>query len=301
MAKVYVSSTIADMQAERAAVLQWLRAARHQAIDSYLPSSDTVRESCVADVAGCDLYVLILGHRYGHQPQDDNPRQLSITQLEYEEARRQHIPIVALLRTAVPDVGLSDLLDPARLQLVQAFRKQVEGDVRAAPFGDLATLVQGLSTGVQAELARASPASAGVEERWLAAQLAAATEAFDNHMASHALRSGESAKAVDLELFVVERRRGHESDDSAARETDLPAAQPLKQLLQAATEPLLVLGEGGGGKTTSLLHAAATLAQHAALDNTAAVPVYVNLARATPPARRRRFAAAHRGLCASAQ
>ena len=43
MAKVYVSSTIADLTEERRAVLDWLRLARHQAVDSYLPDSDTVR------------------------------------------------------------------------------------------------------------------------------------------------------------------------------------------------------------------------------------------------------------------
>ena len=46
LARVYVSSTIADLTDERRAVLDWLRLARHQAVDSYLPDSDTVRDSC---------------------------------------------------------------------------------------------------------------------------------------------------------------------------------------------------------------------------------------------------------------
>jgi hypothetical protein len=84
LAKVYVSSTIADLNPERQAVLDWLRPARHQAVDSYLPGSDTVRDSSLDDVAACDLYVLILGHRYGFQPSRDNPDGLSITQLEFK-------------------------------------------------------------------------------------------------------------------------------------------------------------------------------------------------------------------------
>ncbi|MGO8893929.1 MAG: DUF4062 domain-containing protein [Streptosporangiaceae bacterium] len=32
-----------------------------------------MRESCLDDVGRCDLYVLILGHRYGFQPAEDNP------------------------------------------------------------------------------------------------------------------------------------------------------------------------------------------------------------------------------------
>ena len=86
MARVYVSSTVADLRQERPAVFDWLRLARHQAVDSYLPDSDTVRDSCLDDVAACDLYVLIVGHRYGFQPPEDNPEGLSITQLEFRRA-----------------------------------------------------------------------------------------------------------------------------------------------------------------------------------------------------------------------
>ena len=106
MAKVYVSSTIVDLKQERQAVVDWLRAARHQAVDSYLPDSDTVRDSCLEDVDSCDLYVLIAGHRYGFQPPDGNPEGLSITHLEFRRAGRSGIPRVALVRTSIPDVGL---------------------------------------------------------------------------------------------------------------------------------------------------------------------------------------------------
>src|SRR4029077_16370210 len=124
LARVYVSSTIADLTEERRAVLDWLRLARHQAVDSYLPDSDTVRDSCLDDVAACDLYVLILGHRYGFQPPEDNPDGLSITQLEFRRAGECGIPRVALLRTSIPDVRLSDLQDPARAPLVLAVREE---------------------------------------------------------------------------------------------------------------------------------------------------------------------------------
>ena len=155
VARVYVSSTVADLRAERAAVFDWLRLARHQAVDSYLPDSDTVRDSCLNDVAACDLYVLIAGHRYGFQPPSDNPEGLSITQLEFRRAGEAGIPRVALLRTSVPDVRLSDLLDPARAPLVAGFREEVAARVRAAEFSDLQGLVQGLSTGVQGRAGQA--------------------------------------------------------------------------------------------------------------------------------------------------
>ena len=156
-----MSSTIADLTEERRAVLDWLRLARHQAVDSYLPDSDTVRDSCLDDVAACDLYVLILGHRYGFQPPEDNPEGLSITQLEFRRAGECGIPRVALLRTSIPDVRLSDLQDPARAPLVLAFRDEVAGQVRPAEFSDLQGLIQGLSTGIQGELDKLGKRSAG--------------------------------------------------------------------------------------------------------------------------------------------
>jgi len=161
MARVYVSSTVVDLAAERQAVIDWLVAAQHQVVHSYRPTSDTVRDGCLADVDTCDLYVLILGHRYGFQPPDDNPEHLSITQLEFRRARDKGKPRIALVRASIPDISLSDVGDPPRLALVQAFRAEVAAAVRAAEFGDLRGLVAGLSTGVQAELEKRSVAAAG--------------------------------------------------------------------------------------------------------------------------------------------
>ena len=154
MARVYVSSTVADLAEERRAVLDWLRLARHQAVDSYLPDSETVRDSCLDDVAGCDLYVLIAGHRYGFQPPEDNPEGLSITQLEFRRAGECGIPRVALLRTSVPDVR-------PRICRIRRGRRWCSGSAMRWPagcvpaeFSDLQGLIQGLSTGVQGELAK---------------------------------------------------------------------------------------------------------------------------------------------------
>ena len=49
---------------------------------------------------------------------------------------------------------MSDLQDPARAALVWAFREEVAAGVRAAEFSELQDLVQGLSAGVQSELAK---------------------------------------------------------------------------------------------------------------------------------------------------
>ena len=154
MARVYVSSTNADLEAERQAVIDWLVAAQHQVVHSYRPNSDTVRDSCLDDVDSCDLYVLILGHRYGFQPPEGNPERLSITHLEFRRAGQSGKPRVALLRTSIPDERLSDMDDMQKWARVRAFRAEVAGAVRAGEFGDLRGLVQELSTGAVAELAK---------------------------------------------------------------------------------------------------------------------------------------------------
>ena len=152
MVRVYVSSTITDLKRERQAVMDWLVAAQYQPVHSYRPNSDAVRDSCLDDVDTCDLYVLILGHRYGYQPPDNNPEGLSITQLEFRRAGQCGFPRIALVRTSIPDVRLSEMENPKRAVRVLAFRDEVAREVRAAEFSDLQGLIQGLSTGVLAAL-----------------------------------------------------------------------------------------------------------------------------------------------------
>src|SRR5215470_2639759 len=149
MAKIYVSSTVADLKQGRQAVMDWLIEAGHQIVHSYRPDSETVRDSCVDDVDTCDLQVLILGHRYGFQPPVDNPEGLSITHLEFRRASLSGLPRIALLRTSIPDVSRSDIDDPEKLARVRAFRDEVAHEVRPAEFREEGELIRGLSTGVQ--------------------------------------------------------------------------------------------------------------------------------------------------------
>ena len=161
MARVYVSSTFADLRRERQAVMDWLVTAGHQPVHSYRPNSETVRDSCLDDVDTCDLYVLIAGHRYGFRPADANPEGLSITHLEFRRAGQSGIPRIALVRTSMSEVSTSDIGDLQKLALVLAFRDEIAREVRTAEFGDTEGLIQGLSTGVLAELAKQSADAMG--------------------------------------------------------------------------------------------------------------------------------------------
>ncbi|MCA1853929.1 MAG: DUF4062 domain-containing protein, partial [Beggiatoa sp.] len=97
--KVYVSSTFKDLEEHRSAVKAILERAGFdvECMEKYPAFDERPKDKCLADVAECDYYVLILAWRYGFQPDDDNPRRLSITHLEYEEAVGLKKPCLAFM------------------------------------------------------------------------------------------------------------------------------------------------------------------------------------------------------------
>lgn len=92
---IYVSSTFEDLQEHRAALKVELERAGFdvESMERYAAFAEPPLERCLADVAACDGYVLVLAHRYGYRPQVDGEVGPSITQLEYEQARRRGKPV----------------------------------------------------------------------------------------------------------------------------------------------------------------------------------------------------------------
>ncbi len=88
MAKVYVSSTFVDLEDCRRQVSILLRRMGHEdvAMEYYTAGDQRSVDKCLADVAACDLYVGIFAWRYGWIPTDNNPEQISITEMEYRHA-----------------------------------------------------------------------------------------------------------------------------------------------------------------------------------------------------------------------
>ena len=82
---VYMSSTLDDLREERQAVKEAL-GGRAVVKESYGASEQDLIASCMEDVASCDLYIGIIGLRYGYVPAFKNPDGKSITELEYEAA-----------------------------------------------------------------------------------------------------------------------------------------------------------------------------------------------------------------------
>ncbi|WP_128092336.1 DUF4062 domain-containing protein, partial [Streptomyces resistomycificus] len=88
--RVYLSSTVADLEGCRAAVLTALRRLRLDviAMEDYAAFDERPVERCLADVEGCDLYIGLFAFRYGFVPEPGplNPDGRSITELEYRKA-----------------------------------------------------------------------------------------------------------------------------------------------------------------------------------------------------------------------
>src|SRR6185369_15070184 len=148
MAVVYLSSTLLDLKAERAAVANWL-GKNHQVKHSYVADDESVAESCLEDIKACDVYVLILGFRFGFVPPTDNPEGLSITQLEFRQAGRLGIPRLVLMSKGATDMSLTDYENPERYRRLKDFRTEVANAVRPAEFNDTTSLIAELSAGIE--------------------------------------------------------------------------------------------------------------------------------------------------------
>ncbi len=135
--KVYISSTYQDLKLHRQAVLSvFLKNADRfevHAMEGYVAESRTPLDKCIADVAACNLYMLILSNRYGYIPNDPvrNPEGLSITHLEYRTAyaRYQQNQCKLLCFLSNPDESIfphdTDDEDDQKQQKLEQFRREV--------------------------------------------------------------------------------------------------------------------------------------------------------------------------------
>ncbi|MFH1739275.1 MAG: DUF4062 domain-containing protein [bacterium] len=112
--RIFISSTIDDLAAARAGVEEELRAMEifDPILVENLPASgEASRRVCLREVAEADAIVLILKDRYGFVPDADNPEGLSVTHLEYREAKRLMKPVFAfLLDGAQPQPALASFI-----------------------------------------------------------------------------------------------------------------------------------------------------------------------------------------------
>ncbi len=175
--RVYVSSTYMDLVEHRAVVKAALERAQFdvECMEKYPAFDERPQDKCLEDVAQCDYYVLILALRYGFQPPKDNPKKLSITQLEYEEAVHKGKPrLVFLLDEEHPwPPKLADPNWQSPKSKIAAFRKRVGLDrgIRTftTPYSLATAVLEALRTLEQkAGSGTATASSAAIREAYLA-------------------------------------------------------------------------------------------------------------------------------------
>ncbi|MBU0611027.1 MAG: DUF4062 domain-containing protein [Armatimonadetes bacterium] len=104
---IYVSSTYRDLTEYRQAVAAVIRRLGHRAVamEDYGATDLRPLAKCLQDVAGCDLFVGLLGLRYGYVPDDAEAQGRSITEMEYREACARGVPVLMFLlgESAAPE------------------------------------------------------------------------------------------------------------------------------------------------------------------------------------------------------
>src|SRR5688500_7037337 len=91
---IMISSTARDLPEHRKEVMDaCLRQGIFPDMMEHLPASDVdaVRIS-LEMVDRADIYLGIFAHRYGYIPKEGNPKQISVTEMEYNHAVERNIP-----------------------------------------------------------------------------------------------------------------------------------------------------------------------------------------------------------------
>lgn len=112
--RVFVSSTFYDLKHVRSSLDSFITSLGYDSVLSekgsiaYSPSM-ALDESCYRDAQSCDIFVLIIGGRYGSEATGENvtdkddffERYTSITKKEYEAASNKEVPIYILIDKSV--------------------------------------------------------------------------------------------------------------------------------------------------------------------------------------------------------
>jgi hypothetical protein len=129
---VTVSSTFADLGAHRAALIQIIHVQGLKAVameqDSARPGIDLI-DSSLQMVGDGAAYVGLIGHRYGQVPvcPRRNPRGVSITELEFDEAERLQRPILLFIAGDEHAVKPADVeSDPEKRAKLSNFRERAK-------------------------------------------------------------------------------------------------------------------------------------------------------------------------------
>lgn len=132
--RVFVSSTYEDMREYREVAIDALTSVEQLPVgmDHFMASNETPLDVCLANVRRCQLLILLIGMRYGSI---DNNTGKSYTELEYEEALRNDIPVLAFImdETQCPVLPIYVDVDEKAAKL-KIFKQRLKDTKYAAMF-----------------------------------------------------------------------------------------------------------------------------------------------------------------------
>lgn len=136
---VIISSTALDLPEHRKEVMAaCLRQGMFPKMMEYLPALDAEAISAsIALVNEADIYVGVFAHRYGYVPRENNPQQISITEMEYSRAVERKIPrLIFIIDNAHPlaDFTINDIETGENAMKLAQFKKRVEAEKVVAFF-----------------------------------------------------------------------------------------------------------------------------------------------------------------------
>ena len=140
--KIFISSTYEDMKPYRNAVQDAITSIRQLPIgmEHFFSSSERSLDVCLADVRRCNIFVLIIGMRYGSL---DSNTGKSYTELEYEEAIRNNIPVLAFVIDENECPVLPKYFDYGeKAEKLQQFKKRLDEAHMASRFKSVDDLKQ---------------------------------------------------------------------------------------------------------------------------------------------------------------
>lgn len=249
-----------------------------------LEGGDNWRERLREEIGRCSVFLAIIGREWlqsrdpdsGQRRLDDPGDWVRVEiELALDQARTRRLLIAPVL---VDDARMPG--DNSKLPTLQGLFECQSFRLRTGTGADWDADVKALIAALEKKGAIAgTTGEVRPPPAWLEPHLTETIERFERHMVASRRGSGAQGQDPYLELMVTERRAEPSSPNSegnAAKE-----ARPLRQAVETAVAPLLIVGEGGAGKTTSLLCFAARAADRARTDPTAPIPVYANLAHLT--------------------
>jgi tetratricopeptide (TPR) repeat protein len=152
---VIISSTARDLPEHRKEMMDaCLRRGMFPMMMEHLPASDAEAISASLKLVDeAEIYVGVFAHRYGYVPKENNPQQLSLTEIEYNRAVERDIPRLIFLMDKAHPITIDDVEQGEGALKLKAFKESVQteniinffkspADLRAHVINSLSQLCQ---------------------------------------------------------------------------------------------------------------------------------------------------------------